>query len=49
MIFVSATLSGCGPLGTPLRPLGPAPEAEPAAEESPHEQLERFNLFLNRA
>jgi hypothetical protein len=49
MTFVTVLLSGCGPLGTPLRPLGPAPEAKPTAKDSPQEQLERFNIFLDRA
>jgi hypothetical protein len=41
--------SGCGPLGTPMQPLGPAPQTAPPAAESPQEQLDRFNIFLNRA
>jgi hypothetical protein len=49
MMFVSAIISGCGPLGTPPRPVGPAPEAEPTAKDSPQEQLDRFNIYLDRA
>lgn len=46
---VSVILGSCGPLGTPIRPLGPAPEAKPAEKDSPQERLDRFNIFLNRA
>jgi hypothetical protein len=49
LTFVSVILSGCGPLGTPLRPVGPAPEAGPTTKDSPQEQLDRFNIFLDRA
>jgi hypothetical protein len=49
MTFVSVILGSCGPLGTPLRPVGPAPKAKPTVKDSAQEQLERFNIFLDRA
>ena len=49
MTFVSVILSSCGALGTPLQPVGPAPEAEPTEKDPLQEQLDLFNIFLNRA
>ncbi|MGE0680182.1 MAG: hypothetical protein AB7P69_04600 [Candidatus Binatia bacterium] len=49
LTLMSILLSSCGPLGTPMRPLGPVPEAEPTEKNSPQEQLERFNILLDRA
>ena len=50
IIFFGVALSGCGPQGAPLQPLDPSPEAAPMEEvDSPQEQQERFNVFLDRA
>lgn len=50
IILLGAALSGCGLRGAPLQPLDPSPEAAPVEEvDSPQEQQERFNVFLDRA
>ena len=49
--FIAAMLSSCGPLGAPLQPLGPPPEPPPTEETDSRqeEQVEKFNVFLDRA